>query len=146
MELAEIWRLDDAIGRRGGQNVNKVETAVRIKHLPTGITVRCEEERSAGGEQGEGRRALKAKLAAVAEEQRAADVREIGGDVGQGRVGSTDSQLRVSPLQDGEGHENGKGDERRGRGDERRSRRSRTSSSRWKEKRREEEAALAANT
>ena len=49
-------------GGAGGQNVNKVESVVRIKHLPSGLAVRCEEERSQLRNKERALELLKAKL------------------------------------------------------------------------------------
>jgi peptide chain release factor 2 len=79
----------------GGQHVNKTDSAVRITHLPTGIVVQCQNERSQASNKATAMRILTARLAELREEEREAELaRERGSkvDVGFG------SQIRSYVL------------------------------------------------
>lgn len=68
---AELHMEFSRSGGKGGQNVNKVETAVRILHIPTGIDVRATAERSQSANREMAMTILSAKLEALKEEEEA---------------------------------------------------------------------------
>jgi peptide chain release factor 2 len=83
----------------GGQHVNKTDSAVRITHLPTGIVVQCQKERSQTSNKQTALRLLRARLAELEEEKREAELARERGEAQDIGFGSQIRSYVLHPYQ-----------------------------------------------
>lgn len=82
----------------GGQHINKTDSAIRITHIPTGIVVQCQNERSQHKNKDQAMKMLKTKLYLLKEQQHLEKLSDIRGDVGDNGWGSQSRSYVLQPY------------------------------------------------
>jgi peptide chain release factor 2 len=88
----------------GGKHVNKTDSAVRITHIPTGIVVQCQNERSQASNKQTALRILRSRLAERIEEEREEQVAKERGAVSMGFGGNAIRSYVLHPYQQVKDH------------------------------------------